>query len=179
MTVIYSNFGDNDTRVLERMWKDMDAYVVDVTVNDKESIGEAIRSEKDLLLLCGHGTMNGLLHPYGGYAVDDKMLRNNLNPNTRLIGIWCNASDFARFYGYCGFFSDMFISNSCEAEWNGIEGYTDNQIWSYERVFCDKVNVLLTEGIPLKEWKDILMASYDLDNRIEDFNYKGLAYLWW
>lgn len=177
MTVIYSDFGDNDTRILRKMWEGMDAKVVSVTESTQKEICDAISNEEDTLLLCGHGTPRGLLHPQYGYAVNDRMLRENLKARN-LIGIWCNASDFARFYDYKGFFSDMFISNSIEAEFNGITGYSDKKIWEDERLFCEKVNILLKEGVPLKAWKDILMESYDIEDEVEDFNYTGLVYLW-
>lgn len=177
MTVIYSDFGDNDTRILQYLWNNLGAEVVSVKEHTQREIAEAIRNEEDTLLLCGHGTQRGLMHPRFGYAVDDRMLRDNLNARN-LIGIWCNASDFARYYGYKGFFSDMFISNRGEAEFNGITGYSDKKIWEDERLFCEKVNILLKEGVPLKAWKDILMESYDVEDEVEDFNYKGLVYLW-
>ena len=166
-----------DTRLLEHMWRGMDAKVVDILQSTFEEVEEAIGEEEDTLLICGHGSPRGLLHPFKGYAVTDGMLRRNLRARN-LICIWCHASDFGRTYGYKGFFSSMFISDALEAEYEGIKGYSDRQIWKSEDKFCNQVNELLKMGIPLKEWKDILMENYNPNNKVEDFNYKGLVYLW-
>lgn len=68
MTVIFSDLGDADCGTLPLLWRGIpDANVLQLTRTSKytrEDIRAAIQGESDTLLICGHGTPNGLL----GYA---------------------------------------------------------------------------------------------------------------
>ena len=181
MTVIYSNFGDEDTRVLSAMWEGIEGAVV-VTNGPKEKIRETILGEEDTLLLCGHGAPTGLWMPteeggilglHVGYAFssyDIPLIRAK-----NVIGIWCYASSFAQNYGVKGFYSSMFISSAMEASLMGVKGVSGEEITASEVLFAKRINSLLREGVPLPEWKEKLQ-SFPLTNDVERFNYNGLYY---
>ncbi len=181
MTVIYSDFGDEDTKVLSHMWKGIEGATI-VTNGAKKAIREALENEKDTLLLCGHGTPTGLLMPteeggipglHVGYAFsrdDISLIRAE-----RIIGIWCYASTFARNCGLKGFYSSMFISSGMEAALMGVSGVSGEEITASEVLFAKRINSLLREDIPLSRWKEKLQ-SIPLTNDVERFNYDGLYY---
>lgn len=185
MLVIHSDFGDEDTRVLTELWKDVNCKVITInhksTTQDKADMIKALKEERDTVLFCGHGSGGGLWTPniasgdwryWGGFAFSAKDIP--LVKAKNIIGIWCHASDFARAYNVRGFYSSMFISNSGEARWEGIE-CDDDTITKSEVLFCRRVNDLIKSGVPLNEWLDIL-NSYELTNEVEVFNYGGLYY---
>lgn len=181
MTVVYSDFKDTDTGVLRRMWQGLDNITL-ITNGPKERIGKALREEKDTLLLCGHGTSGGLWMPEEGnkdlsfpfrYAIskDDVPLIKA----KYIIGIWCYASLFAEKCCLRGFYSSMFISSEYEAAVMGIEGMTAEEITRSEILFCNRINKLLREGVPLFLWTEILQKE-ESRNEVERFNYSGLRY---
>ena len=185
MLVIYSDFGDPDTRVLTALWEGIDAKVIRIhkgsTSEDKIAMKKALEEEKDTVLFCGHGSGEGLWTPnicsadwriWGGYAFSYKDISSVKAKN--IVGIWCHASDFSRTFDVRGFYSSMFISNSHEARWEGIN-CDDDTITKSEILFCERVNKLLKENIPLNRWVDILRDN-KLTNRVEEFNYGGLFY---
>lgn len=181
MTVVYSDFKDTDTEVLKRMWQGLDNITL-ITNGPKERIKKALRNEKDTLLLCGHGTSGGLWMPRRtkedlsfpfSYALskDDVPLIKAKN----IIGIWCYASLFAEKCYLSGFYSSMFISSLYEAAIMGIEGITAEEITRSEIIFCNRINRLLKEGVPLRLWTEILQKE-ECRNEVEKFNYSGLRY---
>ena len=116
-TIIFSNMGDTDTAVLRNLWNGMpDVKVVEIgkfTRNARRMVDEAIAQETEMLVMCGHGTPEGLINPnftdYDRYLVDSR--NKNLIKAKSIVGIWCHARDFAERYGVRGFWSSMFISN--------------------------------------------------------------------
>ena len=53
MTVIYSDFGDTDTRVLKNIWKGLDVTEVRLTMDgdiSEDEIDEAIYNEEDTII---------------------------------------------------------------------------------------------------------------------------------
>ena len=71
-TVIFSNMGDTDTAVLRYIWKGIpNVKVVEITkktANAVELVTSAIEKEHDTLIMCGHGTPQGLLNPAGMFS---------------------------------------------------------------------------------------------------------------
>lgn len=186
MLVIHSDFGDTDTKVLSTMWEGIDCKVIRVhqhsTMKDKEEMLKALQEEKDTVLFCGHGSGGGLWTPnigargkdsWAGFAFSYKDIPYVKAKN--IIGIWCHASDFSRTFDVRGFYSSMFISNSGEAHFEGVEGVDDSAITKSEKLFCKRVNKLLKAKTPLSEWVGILQG-YTPSNAVEEFNYNGLYY---
>lgn len=71
MTVIYSDLGDVDCSCLPLLWKGIEGVKVITLSVDSEvtrrEVMEAVAAEDDTVLLCGHGTPDGLL----GYICDE------------------------------------------------------------------------------------------------------------
>ncbi len=181
MTVIYSNAGDEDCELLRLLWKDIDnVNVVEVAWESFgeetiERVNDAISREEDFLIFCGHGTPEGL---YG--SMDGRLLVSAENMHLikarQAFFLWCHAADFCQPNGLKGLASDMFISNNVEAEYNGIEGYSQEEINRTNVNTYNLMNQMIREGVPLSEWCDTLMESLDPTDDIDEFNRSGLTY---
>jgi hypothetical protein len=121
MTVIYGDIGDPDTKVLENLWKGFSPKVLHAFKDTQEDINDAIRKEKDILILCGHGSPSGLFGDKG-YAVGFHNV--GLIKAKYVIGMWCHAKEFAKSAHLEGFFTAMYISNRSEALFNLKEEVT-------------------------------------------------------
>lgn len=178
MTVIYSNFGDEDTKLLQAMWKGLDnVKVVELKPNSfREEMYDAILNEEDTILFCGHGSGNGCWSPSYHYSLDVNTLPYVKAKN--IIGVWCHASDFARRYDVPGFFTYMFISSKAEANFEGIKSVSDKEIKRCELEFMQKVNQLLKDNVPLDRWVDKIQNEMlnENSNEVERFNYSQLYY---
>ena len=182
MTIIYSNYLDDDCRILQEMWEEFDnVRVIEITPsseNYEDIINEAISQETDTLICCGHGTAYGLLFPnmnIGEYLIHENNVQ--LIHARRVIFSWCYASSFAlKFPELHCFATSMFISNEHEAIDNYIFDYTQEQINSNSRRFQQEINLLLHENVPLDEWVMRLGAHMDIDNAIDVFNRQCLYY---
>ena len=189
-TIVFSNTGDVDTRVLAALWDDIpDARVLDVrpgTPDARRAVDAAIAEEEDALVLCGHGSPQGLFDP-------SVMARGNLaaimrNPPylvdarnapsiraRRVVGVWCYAAAFAESVGLRGFFTGMFVSNPREAAFVGCPGRDSAAtITEQEVLFCRRVNALLRAGTPLSEWIPRLDAQADRSIGVVRYNYDRL-----
>ena len=179
-TVIFSNMGDTDSAVLKYIWRGLpNVKVVEVRKGTKDGYKlatEAIEQEHDTLIMCGHGTPHGLLNPNlaEGYLVD--MNNKGKIRCNRVIGIWCHAKQFAIQQGVRGFWSSMFISNRAEAFCNGITNVSSKSITEQEILFCVRLNELIENFTPMKNWVDILREQADYSNPVVKFNYDGLRY---
>lgn len=180
-TVIYSNMGDTDTEILKNIWKEYPKVkVIEInkhTVNPIEKVNAAISNEKDTLIMCGHGSPNGLFNPNfnnGSFLISNK--NKHLIKAKRIIGVWCHAKEFAIQNDMKGFWSSMFISNRMEAMLNGINSISNKCIWNEEKLFCDRLNKLIKNYIPMKKWIYDLKSKADYKNPVVKFNYDGLKY---
>lgn len=178
MTVIFSDFGDTDTQVLAHLWENIpDINLVHITRNTRNAynkIKQALAVEKDTLLLCGHGTPGGLMSPSWDILVGENELR--YIRAKRVIGIWCYAAQFAESIGLKGFFSSMFVSNESEAKLVSCLNSSAEVITREEILFCDRVNKLLLENIPLEKWRGLLLDQADMSIDVVKFNYNGLKF---
>lgn len=190
MTVVFSNTGDVDTRVLAALWDDIpDARVLNIrpgTPDARRAVDSAIAAEEDTLILCGHGSPQGLFDP-------SVMARGNLaaiarNPPylvdvtnapsiraRRVVGVWCYAASFAESAGLRGFFTGMFVSNPAEASFVGCPGRDSAAtITEQEVLFCRRVNELLRADVPLEDWTTRLNAQADRSIAVVRYNYDRL-----
>ena len=188
MTIIYSNFGDQDTQLLQTIWEGLNPdRVIEITRNteDYEDIVDAaLVEESDTLIMCGHGTTQGLLHPNldsGQYIIHEN--NAHLIHANNVIASWCYAADFAETHNLHGFFTGMFISNESEAEQHGItfaqSDYNDINIdiAQYETYFNLMVHNFLENNIPLSEWLNILNNDgINHSNIIGYFNFNRMRY---
>lgn len=184
INVIFSNRGDNDCKYLHLMWKGLESIgfqvqVTEITLNDldfEEKVNAALSTECDYLILTGHGTEWGLLHPdieKGIYLVHENNI--SLIKAKNVIGIWCFAREFAtKHKDLHGFFSSMFISNVDEAREFGILDVHQSEIDSSTREFCLDVNWFIEKEVPLTEWLSQLYSE-ESKSTVETFNKMGLT----
>lgn len=186
MTVIYANCGDTDTSLLPILWEGFDnVNLVELRGglshraerNYEERVNEAIAAEDDTLIICGHGTSYGLLHPdiwRGEYLIheDNYQLIHARN----VICIWCHASEFAERVGMNGFFTSMFISNINEARVYNVNENSPQNIINSNISFYQRVNRLLMECVPLEEWVGYFNSITNNSDNVETYNNNGLRY---
>ena len=181
MTIIYSNWRDDDCRCLQRVWQGIpDANVIEITsdMNDCDDIvDDAIANESDTLIFLGHGSTRGLFAPdynYGTYILHENNV--HLIHSRNVICCWCHASTFVQNHNIHAFATSMFISNVNEAYGNCITNYTQDQINDNSIRFYGEINYLIRGNIPLSEWVMRLGAHIDIDNNVDVFNRQGLFY---
>lgn len=182
MTIIFSNMLDSDCQVIRNAWQGLDnIHLIEITPNidDYEDIvNNAIISEYDTILFLGHGTTRGLLFP--NFNREEYLLHEfnvNLVHARNIICCWCYASDFVMNNNmHNTFATSMFISNTHEANDNGIDNYTQKQININGERFYSNINQLLKDNIPLNEWVMQLGAKMDIENEIDTFNRQNLFY---
>ena len=182
LTVIYANRGDDDCSVLPIAWQNIpDVTVVEITqetTDYEELVDAAISKEDDTLLLIGHGTTKGLLHPnyeMGAYLIHEYNI--NLIHAKNVICCWCYASTFCEEHKLPSFSTSMFISNFGEAIDNCIYDTTQEHINSLGRLFYAQVNDLLINETPLSEWVMSLGIKTDVEDAVDMFNRQGLYYI--
>lgn len=180
ITIIFSNAGDTDSESLRTLWQGLNvpSTIVEIKREDsqyEQKVNEAIAAESDTLILCGHGSPSGLLHPsFCGYLIH----RNNFSliHARRLICIWCYASIFGQAYSLNGFYSTMFISNINEAHDNGCYETSSESIIRSNKTCYQRIKNLIEEDIiPMKEWPELLIEQSNPNDEIDVFNYNGLT----
>lgn len=184
MTVIYGFINDTDTKVLSYIWEGIaNVKVLKTYESSQKDIDEAVKNEKDVLILCGHGSDEGLFGK-NMYAVD-----KNSEINAKyVIGVWCHAKQFAKKYHIKGFFTSMYISNMGEAIFelrNKIRtlSFTDKDITAGEIKFCKLLNSYLKTYIEkhtdldLPNWPKRILETIPPKNIVEKYNHENLEYI--
>ena len=165
---------------LEDIWKDIpNIKVIEVTsILDYDKVKEALEAEKDTILLCGHGTEEGLLCPNLNYYIIDGWDINLLKDKT-VHCIWCHGVDFIFNNKLSGFGTGMFISDKDEAimyhMYDNIE-----IIPEANAVFANRINNLLKANINYIQWSDLLLCNLSKQEYSTDFirfNYSRLKSL--
>lgn len=182
MTIIYANWGDDDTKTLPLMWKGIipQPKVIELTFESsdwEDEVDNAIANEDDTLILCGHGTTNGLLFPcydFGIYAVHENNV--HLIHAKNVICYFCHASTFCMNNNVKGFSTSMFVTNINEAKTYNIKGLTQEDINLNTNEFIIEVNHLLIDKAPLNQWVMMLGAKMDIESELDKFNRQGLCY---
>lgn len=147
-----------------------------VLINPKKSdCKRAIINEKERIVFIGHGTEWGLLNQrLDGFMVDSRMVQFLRGKD--IIGIWCNASNFADRYDLTGFFTSMFISNSEELVDCGFQTFDgcDEEIKRQNKLFASRINQFLTANTPSKEWAMKLYNSLENEEKFVYYNYEAM-----
>ena len=164
----------HDTSLMDALYKNIKEEVTLLYNPTRAEIDETLANNPTETLLCvGHGSANGLFGYGGGMAIDSKSVP--LLVTREMIGIWCNASDFASVCkGVKGYFTDMFISNPNECGWFGYHGHTEKETDEQNLKFSNKISELINEGIDKSQWVEILQDWCDKDIDFVAYNY-GLA----
>ena len=177
MIVIHPN--DKTTSFLKAIYKkEKDVILIDETWTNRkirETIGTS--NSRELVVMLGHGSCNGLFAPYG----DEQFARNIVD--SRLVyllrehpcvGIWCNANQFAEKYKLRGLFTGMIISEPEEAwDW-GVDIENDDLARNNEELANDFEYCLRKYSLNLipQKMKDI----QDYSSPLKDFNYNNIFY---
>ena len=174
VTIIWCDWGDQDTALCQKMWQDLPSSVsvnlVHITEwnHTVERVMEmAIQAEGDTLLFCGHGTPHGLLVPknFGEYVLHQYNVKD-IKAKT-VLGVTCYAKEFAENVGLHGLFSSMFISNIDEATTIGIDNTSSSEIEQSNTSFYFTINKILSGLLSLDEalkeiqklgWKDAVSS---------------------
>ena len=179
MTIIWCDWGDSDTKLLEMLWEGIpDAKVIHVTKWNhwvERSVDWAIEEEEDTLLFCGHGTSYGLLAPntYGEYVIHE-MNAGKIHAKN-VIGIMCWGAEFAERVGLHGLFSSMFISNIDECVNMCVES-NQQEIEETDKLILGVVSEVVKGDITMNECLDKLKV-YSMKNGIASFNIAGMTVL--
>ena len=163
-----------DTNDFAGIYEGLDATIL---INPTSSeCKRAIINEQDRIVLIGHGTDWGLLNQrLDGFMVGSNMVQFLRGKD--IIGIWCNASNFANRYDLTGFFTSMFISNTDELIECGFQTFEncEEEIRRQNLIFASRINELLAAHIPSRNWATLL---YDIltnrDERFVYYNYEAM-----
>ena len=162
-----------DTNDFSRIYAGLDATIL---INPTASAcRRAIINETEQIVLIGHGTECGLLNQrLDGYIIDSRMVQFLRGKD--VIGIWCNASNFADRYDLTGFFTSMFISNTNELMECGFQTFDncDEEIMRQNQIFASRINQLLSTNTPSREWATILFDSLNNEERFVYYNYEAM-----
>ena len=189
MTIIYSNMLDDDCRTLRRIWQGFDVNLVEITseidIETAETlVDDAISAEQDMLILCGHGDINGLYYPNWNslaYLIHEN--NANLIKAKTVICLWC----FARTWLYdndCKFnknvqqilASDMFISNVDEAYNNGYTEYSQYDIDLVNTYIFDDINYCIKNAYNMANTMTYIGIHTNFENSIDFFNRQTLSF---
>lgn len=178
-TVIWCDWGDRDTAMLEQIWQGIpNVNVVHITQWDEyaeQQVDEAIASETGTLLLCGHGSPYGLMAPRSLTEYTVHRMNAPTIQAQSIIGIFCYAADFAHNVGLSGLYSGMFLSNIEEAEMYCVRT-TDDEIFDGALEVFDLLNQVVSGSITSEEFMHTLQAS-NTDNMALRFNIQGFEIL--
>ena len=167
-----------DTGNLMKAYEGLDNLTLLYNPTHDEVVEELTHNDDSVVMGLGHGTAEGLLGVnMSGYAIDDSLA--GLLKDRKMIGIWCYASEFGKYHHLHGFFTSMFISNWDEAYSLGFPENTNEDILNEESIFCEKINALLKEGIPMNQWESLLYSSCHSEKDFVRFNYEGMKYFEW
>lgn len=162
-----------DTNDFSGIYAGLDATIL---INPTASeCRRAIINEREQIVLIGHGTECGLLNQrLDGYIINSRMVQFLRGKD--VIGIWCNASNFADRYDLTGFFTSMFISNTSELIECGFQTFDncDDEIRRQNQIFASRINQLLSTNTPSRDWATILFDSLDNEERFVYYNYEAM-----
>ena len=176
MIVIHIDNGSSDAAMLSTIYEGLDNITLCYN-RSKSNIKRILRMTGDEpVMLLGHGTPQGLMNvEQNGFVVSDQHVE--WLKNRQVIGIFCYASDFADRYGLHGFFTSMFISNVEEALYYLPHVDTcDKVIEKENKLFCERINSLLKQHVPLEKWPTTLQEMADISIPFVRYNYETLTY---
>ena len=158
--------------------KEKDVTLIDETWTNRqirETIGTS--DSKELVMMLGHGSCNGLFAPFGNeqfarLIVDSRLVY--LLREHPCVGIWCNANQFAEKYNLKGLFSCMIISEPEEAwDW-GVDIEGDDLPRNNEELANDLEYCLRKYSLNLIPQK--MLDIQDYNSPLKDFNYNNIFY---
>jgi hypothetical protein len=167
---------DRSTDFLRAVYKDIPNKTV-MTKGHVWDVDLAIESH-DRIIMLGHGTPNGLLSVgqfKGSAYVIDSTSAELLSNKKECIFIWCYASDYVKKHNLKGFSSGMFISEVYEANWNGIDNVTKEEVDVQCEYFCNLLGAVVDR--PVDQISEFVSREYGEMIpycRMAEFNHKRL-----
>ena len=177
MIVIHPN--DKTTSFLKAIYKrEKDVTLINETWTNRqirETIGTS--DNKELVMMLGHGSCNGLFAPFGNeqfarLIVDSRLVY--LLREHPCVGIWCNANQFAEKHNLKGLFSGMIISESEEA-WDCGVDIEGEDLDANNKQFADDLRYCLKK-YPLELIPQKMLDVQDYHSELKDFNYNNIFY---
>jgi hypothetical protein len=161
------------TDFLKKIYEGKDYTVFDCYNYTNDDLINVIISH-DRIIMCGHGSSDGLFDiNNGGFIID-----NSIVPylqTKECICIWCNADVFVEDYGLTGLYTGMFISEVEEAYLFQINE-SMNDIDFSNNVFSGLLGTII-DKYELSEVFDILKKCYyDKENDVMIFNNERIFY---
>lgn len=175
---------DHTTDFLEALyegWPDCEIYRVKLTSKEVNQRFHHCSSATQIMLL-GHGSDKGLFYREDSYeeGFDCVMVghphRHWLTKRHNIVGIFCNADEFARAEGLHGLFTGMIISEIEEAETYGIKT-TEEELHMENIKFATRLRSLLDSQTPLHEIPERMRALDDSHSQLTEFNYQRVYYI--
>ncbi len=175
---------DNTTLMLQMLYEGSELQLITAPLSRRQ-MRRCIRNTgaQERIFLLGHGSAAGLLYrsaeeeaAFSGLIISHAHAFPLRRHGANLVGIWCNAVDFARKESLHGLFSGMIISELEEAREYGV--YT-----TQEELNCENVNLaknlrfLLDAQVPLCDIPARLQELDESDSELTRFNYKNFFYL--
>lgn len=182
MLVIHPH--DRTTAFLSLLYEGTDFRALDQSASSK-AIQHALHHtpQSERIMLLGHGSEEGLFSREDDTAPDfDRIIvghphaHNLRRHGGNIIGIWCNAVDFARRKGLHGLFSGMIISDINEAQQYGIITLQQHIDEANERL-CTRLRALLDQECPLHEIPALMRRYMCGGDLVDQFNYEKFVYL--
>lgn len=176
-TLIWVDWGDDDTKDLKQIWENTpNLEIVRISNWNEESqffVETKIEQEHGLLILCGHGTEHGLLAPksYSEYIVHEMNVQKI--KAKYILGVFCYAAEFAQKNNLHGLFSSMFVSNVEEAVNYSLKPDQDYIKKGNSTIFHELNKLLRGEYSFYNCQKSLENLSFDNYNEITNFNADG------
>jgi hypothetical protein len=171
---------DKTTDFLSPIYADLEDKTVITGGITKPEVQKFIESH-DRVLMLGHGSPFGLMNPNqfpdaGFYIVDESMV-SALKNKSNSIFIWCYANQFVQRHGLEGLNCAMFLSETKEADYYGIDNIEGDLIDQSNERFVSIVSKYINE--PLRVLYQKLVFEYYLlakINPIARFNIERLYF---
>lgn len=162
-------------------WQDCEVYRGKLTSKEVNHAFHHCLPTTQIMLL-GHGSDKGLYYRENSHkeGFDCVMVghphRHWLARRHNIVGIFCNADEFARAEGLHGLFTGMIISEMAEAKAYGI-CTTEEELHQENRKFAARLHMLLDSQIPLHEIPERMRAMDDRHSELTEFNYQRVFFV--
>lgn len=174
---------DVTTRMLKGLYEGKDCALITspLSRHDMRRLLRETPSHERIMLL-GHGSADGLLYRADSSADGfDSLIISHAHAyplrkhGANLVGIWCNAADFARRERLQGLFSGMIISELEEAQRYNVR--TTQEELDRENVkLAARLRCLLDAKVPLGYIPERMPGLDDVKSELTTFNYRNFFY---
>jgi hypothetical protein len=163
---------DSTTTFLSEIYRDKDNWTILNEPNLRpEEVITAIQ-EHDRVIMCGHGSPQGLFGGWYGFLVDS-LIVPFLKKKKEIICIWCNADQFVKEHDLKPvLYTGMFISEVQEAEWMGVEDSDEEKIEDSNYLFAESINAHIDSDNFFRN----VVKDYDIDDDVVVYNRNRLYF---